>query len=409
MLSADRGRKSQRWFALVFVVTLALSLISVPCLAGADPPDGLIVRLGKTVEIAASYNYLWFPTIHRFSTGEILATMRMSPDEANPEGEFSAYCLSKDGGETWSRRYAMGAGANIDAAYTQISREDGAIWGLSAGFASMEPFPPGAKADFHVTLTTFSRGGMEVQQFRDAKIHLSEPVQSIPVELFATKQKDASQLRKVPEAQPFGAIIDGPGGEWLNTLYYTADEHPRQHRLVLIRSVDHGQSWNELGVIASVPPQEKLAPWMGNEGPSEAGLVRLSDSRLFCIFRTSTGDPLAETWSLDDGKTWSPPVSSGFPGVAPHLRLLSNGLLALTTGRPGPVTLMFSSDEGKQWMAATTIFNGHSTRYSDLIELEPGKLLVVYDSVPYWSGPIPPSDKLSKNAICGTFVEVRRK
>ena len=99
------------------------------------------------------------------------------------------------------------------------------------------------------------------------------------------------------------------------------------------------------------------------------------------------------TWGrlgpLDDGKTWSPPVSSGFKGVAPHLRLLSNGLLALTTGRPGPVTIMFSTDEGKKWVGITPIFTGKSTRYSDLIELEPGKLLVVYDSVPYWSGPHP--------------------
>ena len=64
---------------------------------------------------------------------------------------------------------------------------------------------------------------------------------------------------------------------------------------------------------------------------------------------------------------------------------------------------------GKKWVGITPIFTGKSTRYSDLIELEPGKLLVVYDSVPYWWGPIPPADKLSKNAICGTFVEVHRR
>jgi len=392
----------------LFVVTLTLGLSFVLRLGGADPPDDLTIRVGKTVEIAASYNYCWYPTVHRFPTGEIITTMRMSPDETSPEGEFSAYSLSKDGGETWSRRYPMGAGANIDAAYTQVPGEDGAIWALGAGFASLEPYPPGQKTDFHVTLTKFSRGGMEVQQIRDARVHLSETVQSVPVTLFATKEKDASQLRKVPEAQPYGAIIDGPGGEWLNTFYYTAERRPRQHRLVLIRSLDHGQTWDELGLVAAVPPQEKLAPWMGNDGPGEAGLVRLSESRLFCIFRTG-GDNLGEAWSLDDGKTWSPPVSTGLKGVAPHLRLLSNGLLAFTTGRPGPVTLMFSSDEGKNWVGTTTIFSGKSTRYSDLIEVEPGKLLVVYDSVPYWWGPIPPSDKFSKNAICGTFVEVRRR
>ena len=140
-----------------------------------------------------------------------------------------------------------------------------------------------------------------------------------------------------------------------------------------------------------MPPNEKPWPWMGKEGPNEAGLVRLSESRLFCIFRTGSDGYLGEAWSLDDGKTWTPPVSTGFKGVAPHLRLLSNGLVGLCTyGRPGPVTIMFSSDEGKNWVGTTPIFSGKSTRYTDLIEVEPGKLLVVYDSVPYGGIPSRP-------------------
>ncbi len=407
MLGVGRGQSSLRYSVLFFVLTLTPSLSFVLCLGGTDQPDALTVRVGKTVEITASYNYCWFPTVHRFSTGEILTTMRMSPDDTSPEGEFSAYCLSRDGGETWSRRYTMGAGANIDAAYTQVPREDGAIWVLGAGYASLEPYPPSQKTDFHLTLTKYSRGGMEVRQIRDARIHLSEPVQSVLATQYATKAKDASELSVVPEAQPYGAIIDGPGGEWLNTFYYTTERDPRQRRLVLIRSTDHGRTWVEYGIIAAVLPNEKPWPWMGNEGPNEAGLVRLSESRLYCIFRTGSGDYLGEAWSIDDGKTWTQPVSSGFKGVAPHLRLMSNGLLACTSGRPGPVTIMFSSDEGKKWTGITPIFNGMSTRYTDLIEVEAGKLLVVYDSVPHGWDPIPPSDKLSKNAIYGTFVEVR--
>jgi hypothetical protein len=250
---------------------------------------------------------------------------------------------------------------------------------------------------------------MEVHQIRDAGIHLSEPAQSVPVTLYGTKAKDASQLRVVPEAQPWGAIVDGPDGEWLTTLYYITERDPRQRRLVLIRSTDHGQSWDECGTIAAVQPNEKPCPWMGDEGPNEAGLVRLSKTHLFCIFRTAGGGYLGEAWSLDDGRTWTRPVSSGFKGVAPHLRLMRDGLLACTFGRPGPVTLMFSSDEGKKWTNITPLFNGMSTRYTDLIEVEAGKLLVVYDSVPYGWDPIPSSDKSSKNAIYGTFVEVRKR
>ncbi len=408
MLCASLGQSSPRRSALFPVVILTLSLSIVSCLGGADQPDPVSVRVGKTVEISASYNYCWYPTVHRFPSGEILTTMRMSPDDTNPEGEFSAYTLSKDGGQTWSRRYTMGAGANIDAAYSQMPLEDGAIWGLAAGYASLEPYPPGQKTDFHVTLTKFSRDGMEIHQIRDARIHLSESVQSIPVEVYATKGKDASELGSVPSAQPYGAIIDGPGDEWLSTLYYTTERDQRLSRLVLIRSIDHGRTWDEYGIIAAVPPRQKPWPWMGKEGPTEAGLVRLSASRLYSIFRTGNGEDLGETWSLDDGKTWTPPASSGFKGVAPHLRLLSNGLLACTFGRPGPVTIMFSADEGKKWFGITPLFNDVSTRYTDVIEVETGKLLVVYDNIPDGGNPVPGSGKLSQHAIYGTFVEVRR-
>ena len=141
MPCVGRGRSSLRCFVLFSFLTSTLSLSFVSCLGGTDLPSGLIVRVGKTVEITASYNYCWYPTVHRFSSGEILTTMRMSPDDTNPEGEFSAYCLSKDGGQTWSRRYPMGAGANIDAAYSQVPLEDGAIWVLGAGYASIGAIP----------------------------------------------------------------------------------------------------------------------------------------------------------------------------------------------------------------------------------------------------------------------------
>jgi hypothetical protein len=405
---AGRGRSSLRCLQLLFVVMFATLLSPTLCHTLTDRSNGLTVQVGKTVEItASSINHCWYATVHRFSTGEILATMRMSGDDTNPEGEFSAYSLSKDGGQTWSRRYTMGAGANVDAAYTQVTREDGTIWVLGAGYDSLEANPSGQATNFHAALTRFSRGGMEFDQIRDAKIHLSKPAVSKPPTVMETGRKDATKLSVVYEANPWGAIVDGPGGEWLTTLYMT--ERDSRQRLVLIRSTDQGRNWEEYGVIAATQPNQTHWPWtwMGKEGPSEAALVRLSKGRLYCLFRT--GDYMGEAWSADDGKTWTAPVSSGFRGVAPHLRLMSDGLLACTYGRPGPVTIMFSSDEGKKWTNVTPIFDGMSSHYTDLIEVEPGKLLVVYDSTPYGWKPIPSSDTSSKNAIYGTFVEVRKR
>jgi hypothetical protein len=71
---------------------------------------------------------------------------------------------------------------------------------------------------------------------------------------------------------------------------------------------------------------------------------------------------------------------------------------------------MFSVDgRGEKWSHITPLFAGKSTHYTDFIEVEPGKLLVVYDSTPFGWQEIPMADADSRNVIYGTFVSVRRK
>jgi len=375
--------------------------------AFGGPARGLTVAVGRTVEITSSKRYCWYPTVHRFSTGEILVTMRMSPDEVHPEGEFSAYCISVDGGQTWSQRYTMGAGANVDAAYTQEPPPDGTLMSLGAGYGSPLAHPPGQTREFHVTVTRYSRGGMESTQIRDAVLRLRAPVQLEPMMLFDLATRDTSKLETAPEATPFGAIIDGLNGDLLTTVYCKAQVDGRQ-QLLLVRSRDHGKTWDEYGLIAGLAVGERPTSWMGDEGPDEAAIVRLADQRLYAIFRTGGNALMGQSWSSDDGLTWTRPVSIGFKGVAPHLRRLSNGILVCTTGRPGPVTILFNADgRGESWSDATEVFRGKSTCYSDVIEVGPGKLLVVYDGVPYGPHQIPYSDRGAKNTIYGTFVEIQ--
>ncbi len=380
----------------------------------------LRVTVGPTVEITSSYRYCWYPTVHQFPTGEIMTTMRMHPDENHPEGELSAYCISRDRGKTWSQRYPMGAGANVDAAYTRLPRKDGTLLVLGAGYNTLDPFPAGQAKQFHTALTRYSRGGMEFTQIQDAVIRLSQPVLMEPVWMAGFGSlRDASQLIEVPNAVPWGSIIEALNGDLLTTLYYRAEKAPKFFRLVLIRSKDDGKTWNEDSTAVAVEPGERLWPWAGDNGPNEAALVRLADKRLHVIFRTSYRGVMGQAWSSDDGKTWTDPVSTGLKAVAPRTLLLSNGVLACTYGRPGPVTIMFSLDgTAEKWSQHTEIFSGMSTRYTDLIEIEPGRLLVVYDSVPRNKEPLPYSptfanhdtwNKKEKNTIYGTFVEVRKE
>ena len=330
----------------------------------------------------------------------------MSPDELHPEGEFSAFCVSRDGGQTWSQRYTMGAGANVDAAYSQIPPPDGTLLSLSAGYCSLISYPPGQTREFHVALTKYSRGGMEITQFRDSILRLWTSARLTPTSLFDLGKKDTSKVEMIPEVTPWGAIIDGLNGDLLTSVYYTAEDGGRQ-QLVLVRSKDQGRTWDECGVIAKVASNEKSWSWMGTDGPDETAIVRLSDQRLYTIFRTGGNAFMGQSWSADDGKTWTQPIPTSFKGVAPHLRRLTNGSLACTTGRPGPVTIYFNEEgRGENWSHATEVFKGKSTCYSDVIEVKPGELLVVYDSVPYYSNLIPLSDKAAKNTIYGTFIEI---
>ena len=363
----------------------------------------LSVRVGKTVEITKSFCRCWFPTVHRFSNGDLMATMRMSPDEINPEGDFSAYCISKDQGMSWSRRYTMGAGANVDGAWSQNPRPDGSIWQL---YGWTDARLTGDAQDLYLTLTQFSQSGMEIRQRRNIPLHMSEPVQMLQAGLSDRRVQDGG-LARVPSAMPWGPIIPSRHGGLIAPIYFKVERDPQYYRVSLLRSDDYGKTCHEGSTIAAAEHGIKLWPGMGHEGPGETGMARLADGRLFAIFRTGSDGFMGAAWSSDDGHNWTSSVQLPYKGVSPHVRRLSSGVLACSTGRPGPVVLMFSTDgTGETWSHITPIFADHSTCYTDFVEFEPGKLFVVYDSTPYNWNAIPLTDRSSRNVIYGTFVDV---
>jgi hypothetical protein len=394
-----------RFHPRIFAAATAILLALTSGRAETPAATELTVHIGPSIEITHSHRYCWFPTVHQFASGEIMVTMRMSPDEINPEGDFSAVAFSKDGGKTWSHRYTMGAGANVDGAYSDAPQADGTIWNLY-GWVGL-PEGGGNGKDFPATLTKHSRGGLEFTQIRDASFHLTEAVSTTPTQLYAKDYRDA-YLLAVPGVNPFGPILPSLDGGWIAPIEFKL-VGAKYTRVGLIHSLD-GKSWTQISTVATAEANGKKLPWVGDEGPDESSLVRLADHRLYSLFRTGNHGYLGQAWSADDGKTWTAPTSTGFKGVAPKLRRLSNGVLACTYGRPGPVSIMFSLDgTGRTWTHLTPIFSGMSTRYTDFIEVQPGHILVVYDSVPYGWDPIPEADTTSLNRVCATWVDVERK
>ena len=411
-------------FPLRHLLLLAAAALALETGTGvaAENSGRFSPRLGRTVEITRSHSWCWFPTIHRFRSGEILVGMVMSPDQVNSEGAFSAYCISADRGRTWSRRYTMGVGANQDGAWTEEPDDQDRIWQWGS---YPEPVKEGDDTRFTAVMTEYAHGGRRVSMDLDAAFQTARPAGLYPTWLFDYRFDHKfpiadTRILKQFGGRPWGNIIRGSHGELYCSCYYTGREDarrmeaeensakPRRYlRDVCLRSTDGGQNWSEQGTIASVPPGDR-PDWMGDEGCNEGSLSLLPDGRLYAVFRTGgKGGMIGNSWSSDGGKNWTAPAPVGFTGVAPRIHRLHNGMLALVTGRPGPVALHFNPDgRGEKWTQALTVYPEMSTRYADFLEIEPGKLLVVYDHVPYGWYEIPFADRDARNIIYGTFVEL---
>ena len=214
--------------------------------------------------------------------------------------------------------------------------------------------------------------------------------------------------------KPYGGVnlhrtlIEMPNGDLLSTAYgwFKGDNTPSAYmpnmmkfRSILIRSTDRGRYWTLVGTIA-------VDPNVGEEGFCEPVLVRLSrgphEGRLIALLRTGSNKVLTESRynliyqsdSDDEGKTWTTPRPLEFQGVDPDLIELRNGILVAGFGWRTPESiqskgkgfgpqhgnyLAFSFDQGATWTQVTQITSGLTTSYVTVREIEPNRLLLVYD------------------------------
>ena len=136
-------------------------------------------------------------------------------------------------------------------------------------------------------------------------------------------------------------------------------------------------------------------------GPGECSIVLLPDGRVFAVFRITGGQPLWSAFSKDLAHTWTDPVPlKGSPGVPyavwPQLKLLSNGVLVLASGRPGIGFWIAptANPENVTWIGYDvqaqhtkhfpndpwTEADG-TTSYTGIAEAEPGVVLLAYDKI----------------------------
>jgi len=115
---------------------------------------------------------------------------------------------------------------------------------------------------------------------------------------------------------------------------------------------------------------------------------------------------LFRSWSRDEAKTWTKPSSNRLRGVEPCLWLMKNGILALSTGRPDPVHGAFQYGWGSDLdPIQRNCFKKGAHDYTGMVEVEPDKLLVVYDHVPFNWGVIPENEPNSNELHSWDLLE----
>lgn len=336
---------------------------------------GLRVSLSEPVLVRRSRRYLWFPSLLRLSDGDVIATMSSQPDK-------TASCLaqyvtrSRDGGLTWDEpaiaidggdvSLVLPSGDTMLLPYLLRPRADG----MGAPY---NLFPANRKDFINVA------SGVEVTGW-------PRPVGTFkPSELGLSGFVFTGQTVNL---QDDGFLATLSGG-FLGT---------KRSSLVAAESSD-GVRW----AIRSVVDDETCA-LLGN-GPSESALCRLPDGRLMCVFRSSGAPYYGQTWSSDEGKTWSTPVgmTGGVRSVQPSLVVMKRGFVALSGGRPGLYLWLNVDGTGLGWQSIDMLAHHneccpgeviddpsfHTTCYTEILALDDTHLLYIYDRIPNRWDPIP--------------------
>jgi len=164
------------------------------------------------------------------------------------------------------------------------------------------------------------------------------------------------------------------GGDWLlPTAIWGGDESCR-----VVASTDQGKSWQLRGT-ASVPDKK-------DRNCDEPMIVEKKDGTLWQLVRTGYG--IGESFSQDQGRTWSPVTPWEVKHTASRffIRRLSSGNLLLVkhgpidtrTGR-SHLTAFVSKDDGETWDGGLLLDERSGVSYPDGAQADDGTIYLTYD------------------------------
>lgn len=249
------------------------------------------------------------------------------------------YCDSTDGGRTFSE-IKTGSFTLTEGEQPGPTIQESAFWGV------------------HLDLVVYRRALLEAAGWR-----MPRPSPGIgDPECFKARLRVPPAVNQ--ESSQWGRmeLTDGNILSFDAACVAANKSNPQNAEMSLVARVSHDRcaSWQTLSVAAPYRagafPYEGYAhadclqPW--EHAYCEGSVVRLADGRIYVVMRSGGGGvPLCHVWSADGGRTWTPPqpIDRRVCGVSPKLLKSADGTLALCYGRPGMYVMLDPSGTGEHW------------------------------------------------------------
>lgn len=365
---------------------------------GGKEYDGVRIGEARVVAVAdeeVGWGYYQFPSISRWEDRTLCLTYNIAPDTAESYGSPRAVMTSKDGGKTWNRHMGEWGAAGL-----LLPNGD------RIGIATPKPYRlSDLKLPEPVGIKTATYGKQQYIMYR--LNDLPRKLRTVRISRLRKGERDRNiehawvddplALRySLREVFPIvwwgdmhvvgdGSVIAGiyPG----NMVREDGSMEPKGG-VFFYRSTDYGRTWKIQGRILYQPDIEADPKAMERDGFSEPTYEVLADGSLLCVMRTTDGagiGPMYASRSTDLGKSWSKPRVIAPNGVLPKLLRLENGVLVLSSGRPG-VQLRFCRDgKGERWsepieLVPVTEKDPHKDTcgYTGLVATGPDSFLIAY-------------------------------
>ncbi len=298
------------------------------------------------VGFSAGYWHASPPTPLRFSPATIAEyySIGLPKDINSPTGGRAMLIRSGDQGKTWSAPATILETPDDDRHPAFIELPDGTL------VCSVFTYPGGDPADYLKHPELIHRTG--IMRSFDKGLTWDKELIRLPSPFLSDETN--------------GPMILLKDGSILLTVSGTPKEGgPAQ--AAVFTSKDRGATWTFLSKIST------------DHNLDEANATQLPDGRLVMMARPE-GDI---SWSSDQGRTWTKPVTFGMRLYAPSLYALKDGTLVCLHGSYAPgrggLRLIFSTDGGQTWIAPARDYGflvDNCYGYGKAVELPDGTLLV---------------------------------